>query len=185
MDPIAASPNVGVVPAPNRQCWECQRRRLVCDAGQPFCRKCHTAGVVCPGYEDKKPLKWITPGRVTSRTRRPKPKSKQETAPKKKKGSPPPPPPKKVKEEIISSPSEASDTKQESGLPMPPAQGDPFWTKPPRKSGVVVPVMDGESIGPISRFEMDSETCDIFQAVHYCKPAPTPRLSGYLTEPDP
>ncbi|KMU88010.1 hypothetical protein CIHG_05778 [Coccidioides immitis H538.4] len=40
-----------------RQCWECSRRRL-------------TAGITCPGYSQKKPLKWLPPGKVTSRTRR-------------------------------------------------------------------------------------------------------------------
>ena len=27
---------------------------------------------MCPGYEDKKPLRWLAPGRVTSRNRKPK-----------------------------------------------------------------------------------------------------------------
>jgi hypothetical protein len=53
-----------------RQCWECHRRRLVCDFSHPGCRKCYTAGVECPGYGEKKPLKWITAGVVTSRLRK-------------------------------------------------------------------------------------------------------------------
>ena len=53
-----------------RYCWECQRRRLECDSTRPVCNKCRQAGVVCPGYEDKKPLKWLAPGRVTSRNRK-------------------------------------------------------------------------------------------------------------------
>lgn len=59
------------VPRPprRRQCWECLRRRLVCDFGTPTCNKCRAAGVTCPGYGEKKPLKWIPPGRVNSRTR--------------------------------------------------------------------------------------------------------------------
>ncbi|KAH7028851.1 fungal-specific transcription factor domain-containing protein [Microdochium trichocladiopsis] len=57
------------LPPAKRHCWECLRRRLVCDAGQPYCRKCHDAGVVCPGYDDKKPLKWIATGTISSRPR--------------------------------------------------------------------------------------------------------------------
>ncbi|KXJ90025.1 fungal-specific transcription factor domain-domain-containing protein [Microdochium bolleyi] len=55
--------------APKRHCWECLRRRLVCDSGTPYCRKCVDGGVVCPGYEDKKPLRWIANGQVSSRPR--------------------------------------------------------------------------------------------------------------------
>ncbi|GFF85215.1 hypothetical protein IFM47457_06738 [Aspergillus lentulus] len=62
--PIASSQNR------RRQCWECHRRRLVCDFSLPGCRKCYTAGVECPGYDDKKPLKWVTTGEVTSRPRK-------------------------------------------------------------------------------------------------------------------
>jgi hypothetical protein len=53
-----------------RQCWECHRRRLVCDFSLPGCRKCYTAGVECPGYGEKKPLKWVPAGEVASRPRR-------------------------------------------------------------------------------------------------------------------
>ncbi|KAK8034575.1 C6 zinc finger domain protein [Apiospora rasikravindrae] len=53
-----------------RYCWECQRRRLECDSTRPVCNKCRQAGVVCPGYEDKKPLRWLAPGKVTSRNRK-------------------------------------------------------------------------------------------------------------------
>ncbi|ORY07025.1 fungal-specific transcription factor domain-domain-containing protein [Clohesyomyces aquaticus] len=60
------------MPAPKRQCWECARRRLVCDYGTPSCKKCDKAGVTCPGYGDKKPLKWVGIGQVTSRPRRKK-----------------------------------------------------------------------------------------------------------------
>ncbi|OBR04152.1 C6 zinc finger protein [Colletotrichum higginsianum IMI 349063] len=51
-----------------RQCWECQRRRLVCDSARPVCSKCKISGVVCPGYEDKKPLTWLAPNKVKTRT---------------------------------------------------------------------------------------------------------------------
>jgi len=59
-------------PDSSRWCWECRRRRLVCDCTRPICNKCKATGVVCPGYEDKKPLTWLAPGRVLSRTRKPR-----------------------------------------------------------------------------------------------------------------
>lgn len=52
----------------NKHCWECLRRRLECDRAKPICNKCRTSDVVCPGYGDTKPLVWITPGKVVSRT---------------------------------------------------------------------------------------------------------------------
>ncbi|KXX76128.1 Arginine metabolism regulation protein II, partial [Madurella mycetomatis] len=58
------------------QCWECRRRRLVCDGTQPVCTKCRAARIVCPGYADKKPLTWLAPGQVVSRTRKCKPARK-------------------------------------------------------------------------------------------------------------
>ncbi|KAH6657425.1 fungal-specific transcription factor domain-containing protein [Truncatella angustata] len=64
-----------------RQCWECQRRRLVCDGIRPVCNKCKTNKVVCPGYEDKKPLVWLAPGKVTSRVRRAKPTASKKNGP--------------------------------------------------------------------------------------------------------
>lgn len=51
-------------------CWECRRRRLVCDGAQPVCSKCRDAHIVCPGYADKKPLTWLAPGQVLCRGRR-------------------------------------------------------------------------------------------------------------------
>ena len=57
-----------------RHCWECRRRCLVCDFTRPSCEKCSTSGIVCPGYNDVKPLRlrWLVPGNVTSRKRRTK-----------------------------------------------------------------------------------------------------------------
>lgn len=60
------------------QCWECRRRRLVCDGGKPVCVKCLTSGIECPGYADKKPLVWVANGQVLSRPRGRKPKEKTE-----------------------------------------------------------------------------------------------------------
>lgn len=59
-------------PDSSRWCWECRRRRLVCDCTRPVCDKCKATGVVCPGYEDRKPLTWLAPGKVLSRTRKPR-----------------------------------------------------------------------------------------------------------------
>lgn len=53
-----------------RSCWECQRRRLVCDSNRPVCSRCKLNGIVCPGYENVKPLTWVAPNQVTTRTRR-------------------------------------------------------------------------------------------------------------------
>jgi len=64
--------------ATRAQCWECRRRRLVCDGDKPVCLKCRTAGIVCPGYADKKPLVWVANGQVLSRPRGRKPKDKAE-----------------------------------------------------------------------------------------------------------
>ncbi|KAI3572735.1 hypothetical protein IWW34DRAFT_891804 [Fusarium oxysporum f. sp. albedinis] len=47
-------------------CWECSRRRLVCDLGTPKCRKCRVRGVDCPGYQHK-PLQWMRPGQIRSK----------------------------------------------------------------------------------------------------------------------
>ncbi|ETS80026.1 hypothetical protein PFICI_07555 [Pestalotiopsis fici W106-1] len=58
-----------------RHCWECRRRCLVCDSTKPSCKRCTTSGTRCPGYDSVKParIRWVEPGRVTSRDRR-KPK---------------------------------------------------------------------------------------------------------------
>jgi hypothetical protein len=55
-----------------RHCWECRQRSLVCDATEPACKRCSKSGIDCPGYGAVKPtrLKWLAPGRVTSRRRR-------------------------------------------------------------------------------------------------------------------
>ena len=59
-----------------RQCWECLKRRLVCDRSSPHCKKCTKTGKDCPGYDEQKPLQWIEPGKVTSR------RSKKDNPPK-------------------------------------------------------------------------------------------------------
>lgn len=52
-----------------RHCWECLRRRVVCDSTRPACNKCSKAGSQCPGYGDVKParLRWLPPGKIISR----------------------------------------------------------------------------------------------------------------------
>jgi hypothetical protein len=52
-----------------RHCWECLKRRLVCDFAYPECKRCSISGVVCPGYNDTKPVKWLTTGKVISGNR--------------------------------------------------------------------------------------------------------------------
>jgi hypothetical protein len=53
-----------------RQCWDCLKRRLVCDHTLPHCKKCQKAGRECSGYDEQKPLQWIETGKVTSRRRK-------------------------------------------------------------------------------------------------------------------
>ncbi|RAR10710.1 lysosomal acid lipase cholesteryl ester hydrolase precursor [Stemphylium lycopersici] len=62
----------------SRQCWECLKRRLVCDHTLPHCKKCLKGGRQCSGYDDAKPLQWVQTGMVTSRRR----KKKDNSAPK-------------------------------------------------------------------------------------------------------
>ncbi|KAI8938311.1 hypothetical protein NX059_005963 [Plenodomus lindquistii] len=51
----------------DKQCWECLKRRLVCDHTLPHCGKCQAAGRKCPGYGEQKPLQWVQIGKITSR----------------------------------------------------------------------------------------------------------------------
>jgi hypothetical protein len=53
-----------------KACWECHKRRLICDFGSPACQKCEARGVACPGYGEKKPLKWLQPGQTRSKGKR-------------------------------------------------------------------------------------------------------------------
>lgn len=68
---MASSAERGPTPPEEKKpCWECLRRRLVCDFTRPTCRKCLKTGIVCPGYGNSKPLKWLAPGSVTFRRRK-------------------------------------------------------------------------------------------------------------------
>jgi hypothetical protein len=62
----------------SRQCWECLKRRLVCDFTLPHCNKCLKAGRQCSGYDEKKPLQWVEPGQALSRKRRKAPSKELE-----------------------------------------------------------------------------------------------------------
>jgi hypothetical protein len=53
-----------------RRCWQCVRRRLVCDLRRPSCLKCEKNGHICPGYASTKPLVWLPPGKVKSKVPR-------------------------------------------------------------------------------------------------------------------
>ncbi|KAL2823284.1 C6 zinc finger domain-containing protein [Aspergillus cavernicola] len=55
-----------------RHCWECLRRRLVCDFQVPGCKRCAASRIDCPGYGETPPLrvKWLAPGKVKSRQRK-------------------------------------------------------------------------------------------------------------------
>ncbi|UNI17964.1 hypothetical protein JDV02_004267 [Purpureocillium takamizusanense] len=70
----STSPSSTPTPDPTAApCWECQRRQWVCDATRPVCIRCREAGIVCPGYSDRKPLTWLAPGRISARPRRTRP----------------------------------------------------------------------------------------------------------------
>lgn len=45
---IRISPNA--FPMPRSGCYNCMKRRIVCDKAKPHCGKCHKRGLVCSGY---------------------------------------------------------------------------------------------------------------------------------------
>lgn len=53
-------------------CWDCRKRSLICDYTRPACHRCIAKGLNCAGYDGTPPrqLKWLAPGRVSSRNRR-------------------------------------------------------------------------------------------------------------------
>lgn len=51
----------------DKQCWDCLKRRLVCDRTIPRCRKCQNGGKQCLGYGEEKPLQWVPVGKITAR----------------------------------------------------------------------------------------------------------------------
>ncbi|KAK3896988.1 hypothetical protein C8A05DRAFT_20156, partial [Staphylotrichum tortipilum] len=108
---ISALSSGSSTPTQREQCWECRRRRLVCDGGQPVCAKCRTARIVCPGYADKKPLTWLAPGQIKSRARRRNPAVKGQRPPKQGKTTPP--------SDAISEDADSTPAKEELELGMP------------------------------------------------------------------
>ncbi|KAL7900518.1 hypothetical protein HDV63DRAFT_284199 [Trichoderma sp. SZMC 28014] len=47
------------------QCWECQRRDSPCDGKTPICGNCSSAGMVCPGFTNNRPLTWLRTGMIS------------------------------------------------------------------------------------------------------------------------
>ncbi|PTB41745.1 uncharacterized protein TrAFT101_009641 [Trichoderma asperellum] len=47
------------------QCWECLRRNSPCDGKTPICGNCSSAGMVCPGFTNNRPLTWLRTGMVS------------------------------------------------------------------------------------------------------------------------
>ncbi|KAJ5152016.1 hypothetical protein N7492_010311 [Penicillium capsulatum] len=60
-----------MVEARKRHCWECLRRRLVCDFEVPGCKRCAKSGVDCPGYGETPPMrvKWIGAGKPKTKAK--------------------------------------------------------------------------------------------------------------------
>lgn len=65
---MASSPTIDQYQSP--QCWECLRRKWLCDGTRPTCSRCLSAGLVCPGYGGERPLFWLPVGMVSRRSTR-------------------------------------------------------------------------------------------------------------------
>lgn len=55
------------------QCWECQRRDSPCDGKTPICGNCSSAGMVCPGFTNNRPLTWLRTGMISRIPKKGKP----------------------------------------------------------------------------------------------------------------
>lgn len=55
------------------QCWECLRRDSPCDGKTPICGNCSSAGMVCPGFTNNRPLTWLRTGMVSRIPKKGKP----------------------------------------------------------------------------------------------------------------
>ena len=135
--------------APKRQCWECLKRRLVCDYTQPSCKKCTNAGRECPGYDEKKPLKWLDPGKVTSKSKN---KSRQ------RKQHPPP------EDRSSAGATPASRTRGASSLITKYSGSSSAHSEVVARSDDVEELVD-----QIYALDWRDDTSDIVQAVYYCK----------------
>ena len=171
---------------PKRQCWECLRRRLVCDFALPSCNKCQKGGKACPGYDPQKPLQWLAPGKVTSRRRKKGPASSKGKA-----------------KSSSAETQKAVEPKKGNALQIRPKSGSTFETNALAQADLTNEIEDvdadaeeiprpesssGSSDGTqnlpesstttlsyiqelvdMPRFELTNETYDVVQAVHYCK----------------
>ncbi|KAK4153529.1 hypothetical protein C8A00DRAFT_43538 [Chaetomidium leptoderma] len=157
MSEPSTSPDTEV--GPREQCWECRRRRLVCDGTQPVCNKCRAARIVCPGYADKKPLTWLAPGQVMSRTR------KRKTV--RKGGSTGSTGSKKQQPKDKAAPNEPND----SDSTFKSSDGSQLDGSQPDEADLFLPV------------EMRPEVCDVFEAMLYYNQCIFPELAQYQLGP--
>ncbi|KAL4895285.1 hypothetical protein BDV59DRAFT_152674 [Aspergillus ambiguus] len=126
---------------PQRPCWECRRRRLVCDISIPECNKCRASGVDCPGYGKHKPLRWLTPGKVRSRTNQ--------------------------RKRTDSGQKDVSSLKHELKTGSPSCSGDDEVST----EQIILrrDVKFCLSWEPLPAYKLNTEACAIMQAVSYCK----------------
>ncbi|TPX14766.1 uncharacterized protein E0L32_005161 [Thyridium curvatum] len=145
-----------------RQCWECLRRQLVCDSAYPVCNQCRTKGITCPGYEDKKPLTWLAPGRVTSRTRkrRKSPVYTTTTAP-----TPSPGPKCKPKPKSNSN-GRPPSTSLVTLEPLPDQVSEPAEPDSRQLATALTQITLG-SVGGVPRVVLRTEECDAYHAAYY------------------
>ena len=171
---------------PKRQCWECLRRRLVCDFALPSCKKCQKAGKACPGYGPQKPLQWLAPGKVTSRRSKKCPASSKGKA-----------------KSSIAEAQKVVEPKKGTALQIRPKSGSTFELSSLAQAGLTDEIEDVDAdaeeiprsecssgtsntsqtlsqsstttlsyiqeLVDVPRFELTNETYDVVQAVHYCK----------------
>jgi hypothetical protein len=171
---------------PKRQCWECLRRRLVCDFAVPSCKKCQKGGKDCPGYDPQKPLQWLAPGKVTSRRRKKDLASSQGKAKSSSAEAQKAVEPKKgTSLQIRRKPGSAFEpsTLAQAGLTdeMKDVDADAeeiSRTEYSSETSDNLQTLSQYSTTTISyiqemidmpRFELTNETYDVVQAVHYCK----------------
>ncbi|KAK4034040.1 fungal-specific transcription factor domain-containing protein [Parachaetomium inaequale] len=151
-----SAPDAVTAAVERQQCWECRRRRLVCDGTQPVCTKCRAARIVCPGYADKKPLTWLAPGQVMSRTRKKKspngPKSKAPGAP--------------------SKPCNGSKRRQQKAAAAANDSDEGSRSDSPE-----------DALGYPRPVELRAEVCDIFEAMIYYNSHIYPDLAKYQLGP--
>lgn len=143
-----------------RACWECMRRRRICDSSRPACNKCVASKIVCPGYDDKKPLQWLAPGNVLSRPR----KDKKH-------------PPKRFVVVAASGPSLKGKKTSSSESPSDYATEAPLGSTdlavPDQVGGIdwipELAYISMVSPAPSTWYYWNDDSTEIYQALHYCK----------------